>query len=115
MASVVKVHEKVAAKELNHFDRVRSATVSANLPPGVTIGKAVDDLQALARRTLPPGVRTDLSGRVARVRRIPRRTLLAVRRGAGVHLPGAGGLSSRASFIHSRSCSPYRSPCSARC
>jgi multidrug efflux pump len=62
MASVVHVQEKVAAKELNHFDRVRSATVSANLPPGVTIGKALDDLQAVARRTLPPGMRTDLSG-----------------------------------------------------
>ena len=62
MASVVKVKEKVAAKELNHFDRVRSATVSANLPPGVTIGKAIGDLRAIARRTLPPSIRTDLAG-----------------------------------------------------
>src|SRR5262245_45762200 len=62
MASVVKVEEKVAAKELNHFDRVRSATISANLPPGVTIGKALTDLSAVAKRTLPPGMRTDLSG-----------------------------------------------------
>jgi multidrug efflux pump len=62
MASVVKVDEHVAAKELNHFDRVRSATVSANLPPGVTIGKALADLRGVAKRTLPPGMRTDLSG-----------------------------------------------------
>jgi multidrug efflux pump len=62
MASVVKVQEKVAAKELNHFDRVRSATVSANLPPGVTVGKAIEDLRAIAKRTLPPGMRTDLAG-----------------------------------------------------
>src|SRR5439155_1395254 len=62
MASLVKVEEKVAAKELNHFDRVRSAIVSANLPPGVTIGKALSDLQGVARRTLPAGMRTDLSG-----------------------------------------------------
>jgi multidrug efflux pump len=62
MASLVHVQEKVSAKELNHFDRVRSATVSANLPPGVTIGKALTDLRALARRTLPAGMRTDLSG-----------------------------------------------------
>jgi multidrug efflux pump len=62
MASVVNVAEKVAAKELNHFNRVRSTTISANLPPGITIGKAIDDLNAIARRTLPQGMRTDLSG-----------------------------------------------------
>ena len=62
MASVVKVQEKVAAKELNHFDRVRSATLSANLPPGLTVGKAIEDLRAIAKRTLPAGMRTDLAG-----------------------------------------------------
>jgi multidrug efflux pump len=62
MASVVHVQEKVAAKELNHFDRVRSATLSANLPPGVTVGKAIEDLRAIAKRTLPQGMRTDLAG-----------------------------------------------------
>jgi multidrug efflux pump len=62
MASVVRIEEKVAAKELNHFDRVRSATISANLPPGVTLGKALADLRGVAKRTLPPGMRTDLSG-----------------------------------------------------
>jgi multidrug efflux pump len=62
MASVVRVDEKVSAKELNHFNRVRSATINANLAPGVTIGKAITDLRAIARRTLPAGMRTDLSG-----------------------------------------------------
>jgi multidrug efflux pump len=62
MASVVHVNEKVAAKELNHFDRVRSATISANLAPGVTIGRAITDLRAIAKRTLPTSMRTDLNG-----------------------------------------------------
>ena len=30
--------------------------------PGVTLGKALDDLHAIARRTLPAGVHTDLAG-----------------------------------------------------
>src|SRR5207244_2548478 len=30
--------------------------------PGVTIGRALDDLNAIARRVLPPGVHTDLAG-----------------------------------------------------
>jgi multidrug efflux pump len=62
LASVVKVVEKVSPRELNHFNRVRSATLNANLAPGVTIGRAVADLQGLARRTLPEGIRTDLAG-----------------------------------------------------
>ena len=62
LASVTHVREDVAPRELNHFNRVRSATLSASLAPGVTIGKALDDLRAVAKRSLPPGVRTDLAG-----------------------------------------------------
>jgi len=62
LASVVRVEEKVSARELNHFNRVRAATLSASLAPGVTIGKAITDLTAISRRVLPPGVQTDLAG-----------------------------------------------------
>jgi multidrug efflux pump len=62
MASVLHVKEQVAPKELNHFNRVRSATLTANLAPGVTLGRALTDLGAVARRTLPPTIRTDLAG-----------------------------------------------------
>jgi len=62
LASVTRVNEQVAPRELNHFNRVRSATLSASLAPGVTIGKALDDLDAIARRVLPQGMRTDLAG-----------------------------------------------------
>jgi len=62
LSSVVHVEEKVAPRELNHFNRVRSATLSANLAPGVTIGKALADLRDISRRVLPPGVHTDLAG-----------------------------------------------------
>ena len=41
LASVVHVSEKVSPRELNHFNRIRSATLNANLLPGVTIGQAV--------------------------------------------------------------------------
>jgi len=62
LASVVRVDEKVSPRELNHFNRVRSATLSASLAPGVTIGTALADLDGIARRVLPPGVQTDLAG-----------------------------------------------------
>ncbi len=62
MTNVVTARETVAPKELNHFNRVRSAQITANLVPGVTLGKALDDLDAIARAKLPTGVRTDLDG-----------------------------------------------------
>ncbi len=62
LASVVNVHEGVAARSLNHFNRERATTITANLAPGVTIGQALDDLKAVAHRSLPPGIRTDLAG-----------------------------------------------------
>lgn len=62
MANVVAGKETVAAKELNHFNRIRAARITANLGPGVTLGKALDDLDAIAKEKLPPGIRRDLDG-----------------------------------------------------
>jgi multidrug efflux pump len=62
LASVVTVKELVSPRELNHFNRVRSATLNANLAPGVTVGRAIDDLRAIARQQLPAGIHTDLAG-----------------------------------------------------
>lgn len=62
MANVVTARETVAPKELNHFNRVRAARITANLAPGVTLGTALDDLDAIAKAKLPQGVRTDLDG-----------------------------------------------------
>ena len=62
LASVTHISEDVAPRELNHFNRLRSATISASLVPGVTLGKALGDVRGIARRVLPAGVRTDLAG-----------------------------------------------------
>jgi multidrug efflux pump len=62
LANVVNVVETVAPKELNHFNRVRSATITANLAPGIGIGQALDDLDRIWRNELPPSVKRDLGG-----------------------------------------------------
>ncbi len=62
LANVVDVVETVAPKELNHFNRVRSATITANLAPGIGIGQALDDLDNIWRNDLPPSVKRDLGG-----------------------------------------------------
>jgi multidrug efflux pump len=62
LASVVKVRETVGPKELNHYNRVRSATITATLAPGFTLGQALDDLDRIAATDLPPGTKRELSG-----------------------------------------------------
>jgi multidrug efflux pump len=62
LASVVHVQETVAPKELNHYNRQRSATITANLAPGVSLGQALDDLDRISSTALPAGVKRDLSG-----------------------------------------------------
>jgi multidrug efflux pump len=62
LANVVQVRETVSPKELNHYNRVRSTTLSANLAPGVDLGTALSDLDRLAATNLPASIRTDLAG-----------------------------------------------------
>jgi len=62
LASVVQVKETVAPKELNHYNRVRSATITANLPPGFPLGMALDALDKITHDDLPAGIRHDLGG-----------------------------------------------------
>ncbi len=62
LANVVKVNETVAPKELNHYNRVRSATITASLVPGVSLGRALNDLDRIAATKLPPGVKREYAG-----------------------------------------------------
>jgi multidrug efflux pump len=62
LASVVRVDETLAPKELNHYNRVRSATITANLLPGVSLGQALDDLDRIAAEKLPAGMKREYAG-----------------------------------------------------
>jgi multidrug efflux pump len=62
LANVVRVNETVAPKELNHYNRVRSATITANIAPGMTLGQALGDLDKIAAEKLPAGLKRDYSG-----------------------------------------------------
>ena len=62
LANVVTVRETVAPKELNHFNRMRSATITASLAPGANLGQALDDLDRIADAELGAGIRRQLSG-----------------------------------------------------
>jgi multidrug efflux pump len=60
--AVARVEEGVGPRQLNHFNRVRSFTLSAGLAPGFALGEALDSLDHVARQVLPPGSATALAG-----------------------------------------------------
>ena len=62
LASLVKVRESVAPRELNHFSQRRSVSITANLAPNYSLGQALDYLDATATKVLKPGYSTDLNG-----------------------------------------------------
>jgi multidrug efflux pump len=62
LSNLVVVRESVAPKNLNHFNRIRAATITATLAPGYPLGDALKSMQDAARRVLPPTVQTDLNG-----------------------------------------------------
>ena len=67
MDNLVTVKETVAAKELNHFNKLRSATISAGLAPGYTQAQALDWLES-ALEEVAPGAQYDLSGQSRELR-----------------------------------------------
>ncbi len=62
LSNLVQLQEKVAPKELNHFNRLRAAIVSASLAPGYTLGEALDFMEKAALEELGPDVRMALDG-----------------------------------------------------
>src|SRR3546814_3612870 len=41
LSNLVTIEETVAPRELNHFSQLRSATISASLAPGYTLGEGL--------------------------------------------------------------------------
>ena len=62
LASLVKIREVVVPRELNHFAQRRSASITANLAPTLSLGEALGIMDGIAADILPPGYTTDLSG-----------------------------------------------------
>ncbi len=60
--NIVSVVESSSPPQLYHFDRFESATVSASLAPGRTIGEGIKAMDAIAASTLDDTFKTGLSG-----------------------------------------------------
>lgn len=62
MNNLVKLEESVAPPQLYRYNRFTSATISAGLSPGVTIGAGLDEMDKIAKDVLDDTFRTALSG-----------------------------------------------------
>ncbi len=62
LSNLLTVRESVAPRSLNHFNKLRSATINANLAEGYALKDAIDYMQRAAKQVLPPTVQTDLNG-----------------------------------------------------
>lgn len=63
LANVVSLEETVAPNELNHYNRLRSVTISgSNIPFLITLGGALNQIEAIAKETLPPSVQLTYAG-----------------------------------------------------
>jgi len=62
LSSLVVVQQKVGTETLSHYDRLRSATLTANLAPGYTQGEAVAYMEDLAKRMLNDSTKYSWTG-----------------------------------------------------
>lgn len=61
LSSVTSIRETVSPRNLNHFNRLRSATVTSEIATGYSLGEALEYMNEAAARVLP-GVQTDVTG-----------------------------------------------------
>jgi HAE1 family hydrophobic/amphiphilic exporter-1 len=60
--SVVTIKETVAPQVIGHFNLFRSATLNGSAAPGVSSGDALNEMERIAKSTLPAGMRYAWSG-----------------------------------------------------
>lgn len=62
LSGLIRVASVAAPARLNRYDLQRSATITASLAPGATLGSALAKVQAIAQEELLPGFTTALGG-----------------------------------------------------
>jgi len=62
LSTVAKLSRSVGPLLVNHLSQLPSATISFNLRPGVSLSAATDQVQTLAKQTLPSTITTAFQG-----------------------------------------------------
>lgn len=61
LSNIVRLEEGVAPRELNHFDKLRAVTITANLAPSYSLGEALSAIEQVVREEAP-GATIDYGG-----------------------------------------------------
>ncbi|KPJ67512.1 MAG: hypothetical protein AMJ43_04490 [Coxiella sp. DG_40] len=56
LSNLANLQKEIIPESINHFQQLRSATIKANLAPGVSLGTALSYLSNLAKKTLPQNI-----------------------------------------------------------
>jgi multidrug efflux pump len=62
LSNLITIKETVAPKELNHFNQLRAATVTAHLAPGYSLSDGLSFLEQAAREVLPHTAQIEYAG-----------------------------------------------------
>lgn len=62
LSNLLDVRETVQPRELNHFNKLRAATIQSNLAPGVGLGQALAFMQNAVQDIDDPGILYDYTG-----------------------------------------------------
>ena len=62
LSSLIKISPNIGPTSLPHYNRLRSASLSAELAPGYTMGQVITDLRALMKKDLPSDASYEFAG-----------------------------------------------------
>jgi multidrug efflux pump len=62
LSNLISIKETVAPKELNHFNQLRAATITAQLAPGYSLSEGLGFLEQATKEVLPGTARIDYAG-----------------------------------------------------
>ena len=60
--TLAKVNTDVGPQSISHYGQLNAVTISFNLKPGTALGRVLDQVQQLAKNSLPIGVSTTFEG-----------------------------------------------------
>jgi multidrug efflux pump len=60
--NVIEIAETIGPSQINRHNRMRSATISSQIPPDVALGDSVDRLEAYLQAELPSGFDYEMAG-----------------------------------------------------
>lgn len=62
LSNIVTLKRETIPIQINHYNQLRSVTLSGELAPGVSLGQAVETFERLSTEILPEGIRAEFSG-----------------------------------------------------